>query len=88
MGFRVIGYIFMPYNDLAAIGLVKAHDVPKRHRFSDAAASDDRHSFAIFDVKTAIDQNGVIERLINVPELDVMAKLFIHSGIESTLGGY
>ncbi len=54
------------------IGLEKAHDVRKRHRFAHAAAADDGHGLARIYVKIGIDQNRPVERLIDVPELDVM----------------
>ena len=69
---RHIGDIFVGDDYAALVGLEKAHDVRERHRFPDAAAADDRHRLARIYVKIGIDQNGLVERLIHVPELDVM----------------
>ncbi len=57
---------------LALVGLEEAHDVAQGDAFADAAAADDRHRLAGADVKVGIDQNRTVERLIDMPELDVM----------------
>jgi hypothetical protein len=59
---------------LAAIGLDKAHNVAQCDRLADAAAADDGHGFARIYIEIGIDQNRPVERLIHVPELDVVRK--------------
>ncbi len=71
-GLRHIGNVFVGDDHAALIRLEKAHDVRKSHRFSYAAAPDDRHRLTGIYVKIGIDQNRPVERLIHVPELDVM----------------
>ena len=73
--------VLMADDDLAAVGLEESHDVTQRDGLPYSGTADDRDSLAGIDVKIAIDQNGLVERLIDVPELDVMRKLFSHGGI-------
>ena len=84
LGLRVVGDVLVGDDNPALIGLEKPHDVGQGHRFSHAAASDDGHSFFRVDVEIAVDQDGVVERLVHVAKLDVVGELFIHGDNEPT----
>jgi hypothetical protein len=71
------GDVLVRHDNFTAIGLDKAHDMAQGDGFSDAAAADDGYGFARIDIEIGIDQNRPVERLRDMPELDVMRKRII-----------
>src|SRR5262249_40462157 len=73
---------------LAAVRLQKAHDVAERDGLANAAAPDDGYCFSGVHMKIAIDQDRPVERLVDMPELDVVGKFLTHGSIGPTRPEY
>jgi hypothetical protein len=73
--FLHVGDVGVGNDDLPAVGLQKTHDLKETDRFADAAPTDDRECLSGIDVEINVVQYGMVERLTDILELDVVGEL-------------